>query len=1066
MPRPSSLITSRITPPPLPSFPTPNASAERDPEPLRVTVPAGGRVLVASDLHLGAVPSAASSAAVDELARRLDAVTGPAALVLAGDVFELWAEPNNTPAKALRAHPRLAEAVRAFAAGPHRQVAVVVGNHDGELGWCPDRRREVAVGLAPADPGAATVEVAAAVDLDIATGQGPALIRVEHGHQLDPWNAYIDPTRPGDRPLGLHVAREVVPALAAAGDDGWLDDVAGLAQPGLFAGYVASRLFYRRLARHLGWVLVPGAAAAVAWLLPYVLTPLGPAPARLGHRALDLRLPLLAAVLLYTTGVALVLVGLAGAARRTVDALQSVRLGGPARSPGPRDVRGDSSGDGRGGGTGNHAGGGGGGGDGREDDPNGAARRRAVALAAAGYRGLITGHTHQAELVDLGAATGPGGGGGCRSAAPSGGTRSFYANPGCGTAMVRPVPARAGLPPVFERVNRVSWLELGAGPELTVEIWLGETPAIAPGRLERMAARPRRRLPPRPEKVAALQAHRRWPAALAPDGERRDRRVAAGAVAVVGLLDLVSALTPPLRPRAGQLLRILPPLVPSTASLATAAAGVGLLLLAAGLRRGQRAAWTGALALLALSALANVGKGLDVEEAVVALAVGVLLAGRGRSFRAAGDRVAGRRAVAVLGLAAGATVASALVVAAVGHVGVADLALDFVERSLGLGPAPLAHRWRPVSAAVSGMGLATVAYAVWLALRPARPAPHPDPATAERAWQLVRRHGRGTLDWFALRDDKTWFVIGETVVAYQVSWGVALVSPDPVGPPDERARAWAAFRRFAAGRGWTVAVLGAGEEWLDTYRESGMRSIYAGDEAVVDVTRFSLDGPRNKHLRQVANRVERAGYSLSVHRSGDLDAETADELRAVAGQSRRGDVERGYSMTLSRLLDPRDADLLVAVARDGDGRVQAFCQFVPAPGIGGWSLDLMRRAAGPLPNGVTDYVVIGTIAHLQATGGRALGLNFAAMRAVLAGDTPDSWLTRRQRWVLRRLGHSMQIESLWRFNAKYDPVWVPRWFVVDSPEHLVASALAVARAESLWELPLIGRFLRPEAAGR
>lgn len=1022
---------------------------------------------MASDLHLGAVPSAASAAASAELARRLDSITGPAALVLAGDVFELWAEPNNTPAKALRAHPRLAEAVQAFAAGTDHQVAVVVGNHDGELGWCPDRRREVADGLGCGGAGrAGAAEVAAAVDLLIATGQGPARIRVEHGHQLDRFNAFIDPARPGDRPLGLHVSRDVVPALAAAGDDGWLADVAGLTQPGLFAGYVASRLFYRRLARHLGWVLVPGAAAVVAWLLPYLLTPLGPAPARLGHRALDLRLPLAAGILLYVIGLALVLTGLAGASRRTVEALESVRLDGSS-APGRGRPDGGTA-DNRGPGA---AGDGADGASGDDDevdrglqDPNAAARRRAVGLAAAGYRGLITGHTHRAELVDLGAAcpadgTGPG-------PAITGGPRLFYANPGCGTTVVRPVPSRVGLPPVFERLSQVSWLELGAGPELTVELWLGETPAIAPGRLERVAGRTRHRPLSRPEKVASLQPHRRWPPALAPDVERRYRRVAAAAVAMVGVLDLISALTPPLRPRSGQLFRVLPPLVPATASLATAAAGVGLLMLAAGLRRGQRRAWAAALALLAVSALSNLGKGLDVEEAAAALGVGVLLAGRGRSFRAAADEVAGRRAVAVLGLLAGATVASALAVAAVGHLGVRDLVTDFAQRALGLGPAPLARRWRPVSAAVSGMGLATVAYAGWLALRPARPTRRADPAMAERVWRLVRRHGRGTLDWFALRDDKIWFVSGETVVAYQVSWGVALVSPDPVGPPDERARAWAAFRSFAADRGWTVAVLGAGEEWLATYHESGMRSIYAGDEAVVDVTRFSLEGPRNKHLRQVVNRVERAGYHLSVHRSGELDAQTADELRALAGQSRRGDVERGYSMTLSRLLDPRDGDLLVAVARDGDGRVQAFCQFVPAPGIGGWSLDLMRRAAGPLPNGVSDYVVIGTIAHLQATGGRALGLNFAAMRAVLAGDTPDSWLTRRQRWVLRRLGDSMQIESLWRFNAKYDPVWVPRWLVVDSPEHLVASALAVARAESLWELPLIGRFLRPEPGAR
>ncbi|MDH5289077.1 MAG: hypothetical protein OEY41_03660, partial [Acidimicrobiia bacterium] len=195
------------------------------------------------------------------------------------------------------------------------------------------------------------------------------------------------------------------------------------------------------------------------------------------------------------------------------------------------------------------------------DDPNAAARRRAVTLAASGYRGLITGHTHLAELVDLGVAPcGPEGAPRTRSGLATPGARVFYANAGCGAMVVRPVPARSGLPPVFQRLNQVSWLELGAGPEFAVEMWLGETPSPAPGRLERVAGRVRRRVLSRPAKVAVLQPHRRWPLALTPDRERRGRRIAAGVVAIVGLLDLASALTPPLRPRAGQLLRILPPI--------------------------------------------------------------------------------------------------------------------------------------------------------------------------------------------------------------------------------------------------------------------------------------------------------------------------------------------------------------------------------------------------------------------------------------------------------------------------------------------------------------------------
>jgi lysyl-tRNA synthetase class 2 len=59
------------------------------------------------------------------------------------------------------------------------------------------------------------------------------------------------------------------------------------------------------------------------------------------------------------------------------------------------------------------------------------------------------------------------------------------------------------------------------------------------------------------------------------------------------------------------------------------------------------------------------------------------------------------------------------------------------------------------------------------------------------------------------------------------------------------------------------------------------------------------------------------------------------------------------------------------------------------------------------------------------------------------------------------MSDSMQIESLWRFNAKYDPDWLPRYAVYDAHENLLPAALAVARAESFWELPLIGRLFVP-----
>ncbi len=258
------------------------------------------------------------------------------------------------------------------------------------------------------------------------------------------------------------------------------------------------------------------------------------------------------------------------------------------------------------------------------------------------------------------------------------------------------------------------------------------------------------------------------------------------------------------------------------------------------------------------------------------------------------------------------------------------------------------------------------------------------------------------------------------------------MSPDPIGPPAQRADAWAAFREMADEHGWAVAVMGAGKDWLPVYTASGMHNLYIGDEAVVDVPHFNLDGNASKSLRQSVARVRKAGYRVEMLDPACLDPDLEEKLRALMTESRRGEVERGFSMTLGRVFDPNDRGLLLAVAFGPDGEPAAFCQYVPARAISGWSLDLMRRSeCADHPNGLTELVIVDTIEHLRERGDVGLALNFATFRAVLASETGDRLVQRVQKWLLERMSDSMQIESLWTFSDKFQPEWHPRYACYD-----------------------------------
>jgi lysylphosphatidylglycerol synthetase-like protein (DUF2156 family) len=149
-----------------------------------------------------------------------------------------------------------------------------------------------------------------------------------------------------------------------------------------------------------------------------------------------------------------------------------------------------------------------------------------------------------------------------------------------------------------------------------------------------------------------------------------------------------------------------------------------------------------------------------------------------------------------------------------------------------------------------------------------------------------------------------------------------------------------------------------------------------------------------------------------------------------------------------------------------DGRPVAACQFVPSPAIEGFSLDLMRRDPGEHPNGLLDYALCSTIKHLGDQGVRGLSLNFSAFRSVLDGERGEGTFTRVERWTLKRLSGILPIESLWSFNAKYQPKWLPRYLVYPAVESFVPVVAAILRAESITEFPVIGRFLASDPSNR
>ncbi|MFI8323087.1 phosphatidylglycerol lysyltransferase domain-containing protein [Streptomyces sp. NPDC085529] len=349
-----------------------------------------------------------------------------------------------------------------------------------------------------------------------------------------------------------------------------------------------------------------------------------------------------------------------------------------------------------------------------------------------------------------------------------------------------------------------------------------------------------------------------------------------------------------------------------------------------------------------------------------------------------------------------------------------------------------------------------------------------DPLTEEdeeRLRVLLDKHGeRDSLGYFALRREKSvvWSPSEKAAVAYRVVGGVSLASGDPIGDPEAWPGAIEPWLAEAREHGWIPAVMGASEEAGVIYARHGLDALELGDEAIVETDEFTLDGRAMRTVRQAFNRVKRAGYEVRIRRHESIPAEEMAELLRKADDWRDGATERGFSMALGRLGDPRDGQCVMLECTDGTGELRALLSFVPW-GPKGLSLDLMRRDRDS-ENGLMEFMVIELLQRAKEIGITQVSLNFAMFRSVFergsklgAGPVLRMW-----RSLLSFFSRWWQIESLYRANAKYRPIWEPRFMLFEKSADLPRIGIAAGRAEGFLEAPGLPKWLhrRHLAGGR
>ncbi|HNW59941.1 MAG TPA: phosphatidylglycerol lysyltransferase domain-containing protein [bacterium] len=519
-----------------------------------------------------------------------------------------------------------------------------------------------------------------------------------------------------------------------------------------------------------------------------------------------------------------------------------------------------------------------------------------------------------------------------------------------------------------------------------------------------------------------------------------------------GVVNLYSVMTPVLPARRRILLDLFPLEFIHLSRFLTIAVGLALIVSSVNIFKRKIRAYRLLLVLSLLSILFHLTKGLDYEAAALSLLLLVILLLSRSYFTVRSSSPDWRRSLLRLSLAC---LASVLY----GIAGFWFIEPHHFGVNFPIGPAIretfrfLAFIGDPRLVPLTGhadrfldslyfISSISLLYTLYTLFRPVVYIYRTHPLERTRATAIVEQYGRHALDYFKLWPDKSYFFTpsGSAFLAYRVGRNFAVVLADPVGPEEEIETAIRLFRDECDENDWGIAFHQTLPDFLPLYENLGFKKLKIGDDAIVDLTSFSLTGHESKTLRHTINRLESEGL-----RSERIPPPIPDQLlRQVQEVSDdwlkiEGRRERGF--TLGRF-DPdyvRSTSLMVAL--DPQDRVQGFVNITPSYKKGESTIDLMRRRA-QAPNGLMDFLFVKLFFHLREEGYQTFNLGMAPMSGFQLGENP----TREERaihYFFQHMNFLFSFRGLKAFKAKYASSWEPRYVIYQNVLDLARHAIAI-----------------------
>lgn len=486
---------------------------------------------------------------------------------------------------------------------------------------------------------------------------------------------------------------------------------------------------------------------------------------------------------------------------------------------------------------------------------------------------------------------------------------------------------------------------------------------------------------------------------------------------IAGLVLLFSGATPAAEGRLAMLHRIVPLGVIEASHFLSSIAGVVLLLLSQALARRLDAAYYATAMTLVAGMATTLLKGFDYEEAMLLLASLLVL------WRA---RPAFDRRAAFFDTRFSAPWVASVVGAVASSLWLGFFAFKHVTYGSELW-------WQfELHGEASRFLRASVGAAVALMLvaltRLVGFAPHETAEPGEQDLEDAARIVAGQSSTFAclafLRDKTLLFNEERTAfLMYGVQGRTWVALGEPVGPEAEMAGLVRLFLERCEDYGGVPVFYEIGKDHLHVFADFGFTFAKLGEEALVDLTRFSLEGGQASKHRQALRRLEKEHATFRIVQPADIPPLVA-ELRAVSDEwlAAKASAEKGFSLGF---FDEAYVTRFPVAVIERNGRIEAFANLWTTSDRTELSIDLMRHRHDAF-KGVMESLFVSLMQWGKAAGYRWFALGMAPLSGFETSPVSPLW-NRLGAFVYEHGEAVYNFQGLRAYKDKFDPEWEPRY---------------------------------------